>query len=188
MIYFISDTHFFHYKEFLKRPILGPEMDELLISNWNSLVKPSDEIYHLGDFGYRLREDDGTNSDKLAELRKVFERLNGNKHLCRGNHDISNKVEKLKWGSVHDTKMLNFEGHRFFLSHYAHRTWPSKYHGTYHLYGHSHGQLPGFGRSMDVGVDAEQYKQKYFPISALDVVDKLKEIEYIGKYDSSVEM
>lgn len=57
MIWFISDTHFFHYKEFLKRPILGPGMDELLIENYNKLVDKKDECYILGDFGYKLKED-----------------------------------------------------------------------------------------------------------------------------------
>lgn len=184
MIYFISDTHFYHYKDFLRRPFLGPEMDELLINNWNSVVKPSDEVWHIGDFGYRLKEDQGTNADKLIELKTIFERLNGSRHLILGNHDRPNKVDKLKWASIHDTHMLSWpDGNRFFLSHYAHRTWPSKHHGTFHLYGHSHGKMPGFERSMDVGVDADQYKQKYFPISVEEVIKQLSPIKFESKED-----
>ena len=44
-------------------------------------------------------------------------------------------------------------GHRVFLSHYAHRTWPGSCNGAYHFYGHSHGTIPHYGRSRDVGVD-----------------------------------
>ena len=55
------------------------------------------------------------------------------------------------------------------MSHYAHRTWRNSVHGAFHLYGHSHGDLPGLGRSMDVGVDANDYA----PISIAAVVEKL---------------
>lgn len=153
-------------------------MDELLINNWNSLIQKTDQVWHLGDFGYKLKgEADGT-PDKLSALNSIFNRLNGDKHLIMGNHDITNKVNKLKWSSVHDTKMLNYEGNQLWLSHYAHRTWPSKHHGSFHLFGHSHGKLPGFERSMDVGVDADQYKEKYKPISIEQVISQLKPIHY----------
>ncbi len=174
MIWFISDTHWFHYKDFLKRPFLGPEMDELLIDNWNAVVKPSDSVWHLGDVGF---------TKSLEDITKVFNRLNGDKHLVKGNHDQNNRVTQLKWASIHDTKMINTENQHFFLSHYAHRTWPSKYHGVMHLYGHSHGNMPGYDRSMDVGVDASQYKEKYKPISAIEVIKQLTPIPFEGKYD-----
>ncbi len=172
MLYFTSDTHFYHYKEFLNRPVLGPGMDELLIANWNSVVKPSDSIYHLGDFGY---------TKTLEDAQAIFSRLNGDKHLVLGNHDQNNKLTKLKWSSIHDTKMLSYENHRFFLSHYAHRTWPSKHHGTYHLFGHSHGKLPDFDRSHDVGVDAPG--NNYTPLSVDQIVARLGAIEFKGIYD-----
>lgn len=38
------------------------------------------------------------------------------------------------------------------LCHYALRTWP-QFSKSYHLYGHSHGKLPGTERSIDVGID-----------------------------------
>ena len=40
------------------------------------------------------------------------------------------------------------------LSHYAHRVWPGMHLGDIHLYGHSHGSLPGTAASLDVGVDS----------------------------------
>ncbi len=49
----------------------------------------------------------------------------------------------------------------------------SLYHGAYHLYGHSHGALPGIGRSMDVGAPCVNYT----PISMAEVVEKLKDKE-----------
>ena len=84
-IFIISDTHFGHAKmlDFLNydgtrmRPFSSvEEMDELMIENWNKLVKPTDKVYHLGDVFYK-----SGNFDEIAK------RLNGTKVLCRGNHD-----------------------------------------------------------------------------------------------------
>lgn len=84
-IFFISDTHFGHanilnFKDKKGNPVRSyssvEEMDEALIKNWNSVVKPQDKIYHLGD---------------VAIPRKGLDclsRCNGDKVLIRGNHDI----------------------------------------------------------------------------------------------------
>lgn len=52
MIYLTSDTHFCHNKDFLYEP-RGfqsiEEHDEAIVKNWNSIVTPDDEVYHLGD-------------------------------------------------------------------------------------------------------------------------------------------
>lgn len=85
-IWFISDTHFSHektWKEFKRddgtplRPFTStPEMDEALVTNWNSVVKPEDKVYHLGDVAMK---DTGL---------KFLGACNGHKRLIRGNHDI----------------------------------------------------------------------------------------------------
>jgi calcineurin-like phosphoesterase family protein len=51
-------------------------MDEAMIAAWNERVKPNDKVYHLGDVVI--------NRKSLATLA----RLNGDKVLIRGNHDI----------------------------------------------------------------------------------------------------
>ena len=82
MIYFISDTHFYHsniIKYFNRHFKDVNEMNETIINNWNSIIKEDDTIYHLGDFC--LSNDD--------EIKSIFNRLNGNKILIRGNHDRS---------------------------------------------------------------------------------------------------
>ena len=52
------------------------EMDEALIENHNSVVRPKDKVYYLGDIAI--------NRKALPTLA----RLNGEKILVRGNHDI----------------------------------------------------------------------------------------------------
>ena len=51
-IWFTSDSHFGHRNiiTYSSRPFSSvEEMDETLIQNWNSVVKPNDLIFNLGD-------------------------------------------------------------------------------------------------------------------------------------------
>lgn len=78
--WFTSDTHFGHSKilEYEKeaRPFDSvEEMNEAIIDNWNSLVRPVDTVYHLGDFCFGRR------------YIEIAARLNGRKNLILGNHD-----------------------------------------------------------------------------------------------------
>jgi calcineurin-like phosphoesterase family protein len=84
--FLVSDTHFGHAGvcRFTEadgvtkiRPWTDPdEMDEEMIRRWNDTVRPSDKVYHLGDVVI--------NRKSLPTLA----RLNGDKVLIRGNHDI----------------------------------------------------------------------------------------------------
>ena len=162
MIWFTADLHFGHQNiiKYCNRPFeTAHDMDDVLIANWNALIKPDDSVYVLGDFSMI--------SSPLI-LNSWFNQLNGHKFLIRGNHD-SNICTRLPWVQVEDVKEIKYKDSKLWLSHYAHRSWPGSYHGSYHLFGHSHGMLPDFRRSMDVGVDANDFK----PISIDQVIEKL---------------
>jgi calcineurin-like phosphoesterase family protein len=85
-VFLVSDTHFGHAGvcRFTRndgvtklRPWDNPEeMDEFMVAAWNDRVRPNDKVYHLGDVVINRRS--------LATLA----RLNGDKVLIRGNHDI----------------------------------------------------------------------------------------------------
>jgi calcineurin-like phosphoesterase family protein len=85
-VWLISDTHFGHEKTCtsFKRADGSPlrpfssaeEMDEQMVKAWNDRVKPHDKVYHLGDVCISRKN------------LKILSRLNGNKVLIRGNHDI----------------------------------------------------------------------------------------------------
>ena len=78
MNYFCSDTHFCHASIIIytNRPFKSAgHMDEVLIDNWNSVVKPNDTVYFLGDLCLRNKAEYYTN------------RLNGKIIWIKGNHD-----------------------------------------------------------------------------------------------------
>jgi calcineurin-like phosphoesterase family protein len=151
--FYIADTHFGHEAilGLCNRPFNSiREMDDYLVDAWNSVVRSTDFVYHLGDFSF----------GSYAHARQIFHRLNGNKFLILGNHDVDRDGNTLKhlrdlpWAKepVHALTTTD-NGERVFLSHYAHRVWPASNRGSIHFYGHSHGNLDAAGMSRDVGVD-----------------------------------
>jgi calcineurin-like phosphoesterase family protein len=85
-IFLVSDTHFGHKGvcHFTRndgitklRPFGTPEeMDEFMVAAWNDRVRPNDKVYHLGDVVINRK------------ALPILNRLNGDKVLIRGNHDI----------------------------------------------------------------------------------------------------
>ena len=154
--FFTADTHFSDPHILRQRGrTFGSldEHDECIVANWNAVVQPDDEIWHLGDFASEA---------PAARCRAIFDRLRGVKRLVRGNHD-TNRVIGLPWSDVVESMRLTIEDPngtewRLFLSHYAHRAWPGLWRGVRHLYGHTHATLPDTQRSCDIGVDAWDYR------------------------------
>jgi calcineurin-like phosphoesterase family protein len=85
-VFLVSDTHFGHAGvcRFMRndgvtklRPWDNPdEMDEEMVRRWNDRVRPNDKVYHLGDVVINRK------------ALSIMHRLNGDKVLIRGNHDI----------------------------------------------------------------------------------------------------
>lgn len=156
--FFTSDQHFGH------RGVLSPRMaaprpfasveehDATLVARWNAVVRPGDTVWCLGDFAYKCTED---------HARRLFARLAGRKLLVRGNHEKLGV--RMPWAEpVRDVAHIALHDRDgtprgVWLSHYAHRVWPRMHRGDLHLYGHSHGTLPGTATSLDVGVDCWDY-------------------------------
>ena len=93
--FLVSDTHFGHAGvcRFLRedgvtklRPWDDPdEMDEEMVKRWNETVGPNDKVYHLGDAVINRK------------ALKTLGRLNGDKVLIKGNHDIFRLEEYLEY-------------------------------------------------------------------------------------------
>ena len=99
-IYFTSDLHFGHNRDF----IFGPrgftnvqDHDETIIKNWNALVQPNDTVYILGDIML---------NDNVKGVRN-FNRLNGTKFIILGNHDTKERKEIYKTQLANTTVIGN---------------------------------------------------------------------------------
>ncbi len=147
MIDFVtSDLHFGHENTIKhdNRPFANiDEMDRELIDRWNAKVKDRRRnVWVIGDFAYRNKK----------PILWYTSQLFGSIHLVCGNHDDETvKKAKAQFASVQDYAYMRQDGIKINLFHYACRTWRSAHHGSWLLFGHSHGRLPGYGRSMDVG-------------------------------------
>jgi calcineurin-like phosphoesterase family protein len=170
---FIGDTHFGH------AGILGraarpwndiEKHDRSLIEHWNSVVSPTDTVWHLGDFAHdRL---------PLGQAAAIFARLDGIKRLIVGNHD-TDAVRDLSWASVDDIRVLTAGGQDLVLCHYPMREWPNWWGGALHFHGHTHDRLPSSNRSWDCGVD----HQGFVPLTFDEIrarMNVLPELDFAG--------
>lgn len=167
MIYFTSDLHLGHegILRFCGRPYDSvEEMNRKLIRNFNSVVKPEDTVYILGDVSYKIR---------LADANALIAKLNGHKHLIRGNHD--KRYDESLFEEVCDIKQIFEHGRHFTLMHYPMLEWAKMRSKSIHLHGHMHNQGIDYNlrckaesiRRFDVGVDANGY----YPVAITTVLD-----------------
>lgn len=154
------------------------EMTETMAACWNSVVKPNDELWCLGDWSF----------DGHPNIKRFRDMINcKNINLVFGNHDqhieLVNSQYRQLFTSCQYYKELSFKidsmisgkygKTHLILSHYAMRVWNRSHHGSIHLYGHSHGTLPGTGKSMDVGVDTNNL----YPYHLDEIISYMKEIK-----------
>lgn len=170
--YFTSDTHFHHSNiiEYCNRPYKDvQEMNDKMVENWNSIVKPDDLVYHLGDYCFG-------NEDKIREINN---RLNGHIVLISGNHDekiLREKSEfttfflKERFDRIVPYLETKVDGTTITMCHFALQVWNRSHHGRISLFGHSHGTLPGNSQQLDVGSDCWDYK----PVTLEQIKERLK--------------
>lgn len=134
-------------------------MNQTLIDNWNSRVKPDDIVYHLGDFCWRG-----------SQTKEILSQLKGKVTLITGNHD-KKEVQKAGFQEVTSYKVIKPGGSYIALFHYPIQYWDRKHYGSIHLHGHSHGTVDSTGLlRMDVGVDCNEYR----PVSLEEVMDRMR--------------
>lgn len=178
MIFYTADLHF-HYKPFLPgRPFASvEEMDEAIIRLWNETVADRDTVYVVGDVGYNGGYVPG---DALG-------RLQGRKHLIRGNHDTGfENAPKLfdYFETVTDFNEIDDGETHILLCHY-----PILYRKRgYMIHGHLHQargpeydilrQMP---RMLNAGVDVNFYR----PVTLAQLVENNRAF-YSGENDALI--
>ena len=177
-IWFTSDHHFGHANiiKYSNRPFASvEEMDETMINRWNERVGIDDEVYHLGDVGLASPN----------KLLRVLNELNGTIYLIKGNHEASALAcsKRFEWiKDYHELLVPDTDAHGgerlIILMHYAMRVWNVSHHGSWHLYGHSHGSLPDNEASLsfDVGVDCHNF----YPLSYQDVKNIMAKKKWVS--------
>ena len=170
--FFISDTHFGHKGSLTwleddgsrVRPFWDEvdAMNETMVENWNSVVRPVDTIYHLGDVAMNRRY--------LA----VCDRLNGKKRLIRGNHDIFKTKDYLKhFDEIYGVRVFTEKevGFKVVFSHVPiHPESLSRWKANVH--GHTHNSVMGDPRYINVCVE----QTNYTPVSWDELVTQINKI------------
>jgi calcineurin-like phosphoesterase family protein len=147
-------------------------MHTALIDNWNSRVQKGDIVYFLGDFSF---------AKDFTKTLDVFLRLNGEKHLIKGNHDKNSY--NLDWMSKYEIKELNIHNKHIVLCHYRMMVWNRSHHGSLHFYGHSHSKNTETSQTCDIGVDNWNYAPTSLPeiLERLNKAPKHQPADYHGK-------
>lgn len=159
MIFFTSDPHLSHDKDFVVQARgfeTVEEMNAEIIRRWNERVYPDDDVYVLGDL---------TLGD-VEEGIRLIAKLNGYLHIMRGNHDTDKKVERYlelpNVVSIQYADVLKYGKAVFWMGHYPTITanydddkpWAKH---VVCLFGHTHQEQPFYNNNpymYNVGMDA----------------------------------
>ena len=175
-VFLVSDTHFGHAGvcRFVRNDGLtklrpwdtAEEMDEFMVRAWNERVRPNDKVYHLGDVVI--------NRKALGIMR----RLNGDKVLIRGNHDIFRDVEyREHFRELRAYHVMN----GMILSHIPIHSESLGRFGV-NIHGHLHANrvmLPGFNGKITDIVDVRYHcvcveQTNFAPILFEDVIKRIE--------------
>lgn len=160
-VFIIGDTHFGHQKiiEYCARPFTPEnvsEMDQILINNWNFTVSPGDKVIFLGDLKYGY---------KSKTPQYYLDKLNGNIHFIKGNHDDESLIPGMR-----DTFELAYKELKFLFIHNPSQVDPN-YEGWV-IHGHVHNNhlqaypfLNFAKKTVNVGVEVIGYKP--IPLSSI---------------------
>lgn len=169
-VFLTSDTHWGHagickFTNYDGSPVRPwddvEEMNEEMIKRWNETVGPKDKVYHLGDVVINRK------------FLPILDRLNGDKVLYKGNHDIFRLADYVKYfRDIRSYGVMN----GCILSHIpVHKDSIARFGANIH--GHTHGN-----RVLDAGgnIDPDYFcvcveQTDYRPISFEDVLQKIRD-------------
>jgi calcineurin-like phosphoesterase family protein len=156
--FFIGDTHFGEPRmKIMQRPFVDAKQNfEVMLANFNAIVKPDDLVIHVGDVVCMRQEDPKSWLSAIGAF-------NGRKWLIRGNHDViftdeefSPYFEKIiRHG---DGIEMNIEaGDKpipIYVTHYPTRSRVDRF----NIVGHIHSAWKYQKNMLNVGVDAHHYR------------------------------
>lgn len=181
-IYFTSDLHFNHDKEFLYKPRgfnSVEEMNNAIINNWNNIVTDDDLTYVLGDLIL------GGNSGTERGL-DLIKQLRGEIKIILGNHDTKARIEAYKTlpnvTSILYADRLKYNGYSFFLTHFpcitSNLEKETLKQCTINLFGHTHSKdkfYLEYPFMYNVALDAHDNKPVWIENILQDLKNKINE-------------
>lgn len=141
------------------------EMTHYVVNQTNSLVKPDDILYCLGDWSFGGK-------DKIKTLREMIKCQNI--ILILGNHDkniVKNKDLHTLFTHISRYEELRISKLLISMHHYPIGSWNEIGNGGIMLHGHSHHSYKSQGRILDVGIDGPW---DYKPLNLREVVNDMK--------------
>lgn len=159
MKYFSSDWHLGHENviKFSGRVFESIEkMNEQIITNMISVLRPGDEFYFLGDLAW-----------KSYSLNQFFDKWPKSIgfHWILGNHDKSWTSFRNRCSSVSDLKKIKINETTVILCHYPMLTWDKSHYNSWMLFGHHHKNSHGTkdletlarGKMLNVNVEFNNF-------------------------------
>ncbi len=150
LVYFISDLHLGHknilkFSDGLRGGTTVDEHDDWIVSQWNSVVKPRDTVWVLGDVCMEM------------EKMYLFDSMNGKKILIIGNHDDFNLgVYQKYFYKIH--AMRRYKG--FWVTHCPMH--PVELRGKKNIHGHVHSSTLDDENYINVCVEMSYGKPQLF--------------------------
>lgn len=176
MNYYIGDIHFGHSNVIRMdgRPFSNiEEMEDVIITNWNSVVKDTDHVYIVGDFSYK--------GGKPADY--YLKKLKGIKHLVIGNHEkaiISNEKAKSLLESMDFMYDIVDNGHRVIICHYPLAEWNGYFRNAYHVYAHIHNNKNlayEYMKNLDKALNAGCMINGFYPVTLDQLIKNNEEFK-----------
>lgn len=180
--YFTSDWHLHHEKVigYDNRPFANAdEMNKTIIDNFSVLTE-KDHLFFTGDLSF---------SKDPYKVIEILKPLKCKLYWVVGNHDshllsCEELTDMFEWilpiaeitviESVHNQPAIR---QNITLCHYSMEVWNTSHHGSWHLFGHSHGSLPKCDTklSFDIGCNVWGYK----PLSYQQVKEVMATKTYV---------
>lgn len=167
--FYTSDMHFNHENilRLCKRPFDNVmDMNNYIISAWNSVVTNNDMVYIVGDVAYRT---------DIESTVKILKGLKGKKVLIVGNHDKKNLKSadfRQCFMDIKDILTIYDDSvqEKVVLCHYPMVEWDGYFRGTYHVYGHIHSAVGNafkcmsqLDKALNAGVDVNYFRPVIMP-------------------------
>jgi calcineurin-like phosphoesterase family protein len=176
MEFLTADQHWGHANVigFCDRPFDNVEqMDRTMIDSWNSRVKHTDTVYHLGDLtlgGPAMAR--GYIGQLFGRILMVSPEWHHDRRWMSTDRPI-HSASGIKVEFLSPLTVINYHKHPITLCHYPMQAWERSHYGAPHAHGHSHGRLERVPNRFDVGVDSVSAQKRLIPWAPITITEFL---------------